>query len=160
MVALRLHSLTCTVESAPHALSTPVPDYPGITGDVVLADPPLACTTLNNAADVAGKIVLVFAGGCYAEDKTEFAYQAGALAVLTESQAPFVTLQFFTDPVAPIPSICITPADVQTLCMTLLFFILCSLLISYHNTVLTRNHRYGIGKLNRKCDTLPESNEC
>ena len=58
-----------------------------ITNDVVVADPPEACTSLNNAAAVAGKFVLILRGTCGFVVKVDTAQAAGAAAVIIYNQA-------------------------------------------------------------------------
>ncbi len=69
------------------AFGPPVPAN-GVTGDLVLADPVLACGALNNAAQMAGRIALVDRGSCDFTFKVENAEAAGALAVLVANNLP------------------------------------------------------------------------
>lgn len=58
-----------------------------VTGNVVVAQPALGCTPLTNAADVAGKIVLIQRGTCGFADKVLNAQNAGAKAILAYNNA-------------------------------------------------------------------------
>ena len=58
-----------------------------VTGNVVVAQPALGCTPLTNAADVAGKVVLIQRGTCGFADKVLNAQNAGAKAILAYNNA-------------------------------------------------------------------------
>lgn len=58
-----------------------------VTGNVVVAQPALGCTALTNAADVAGKVVLIQRGSCGFADKVLNAQNAGASAILAYNNA-------------------------------------------------------------------------
>ena len=62
-------------------IGAPLP-VPGITSDLVVADPILADTPLNNAAEVAGKIVLIKRGAVSFSQKVLAAQDAGAIGVI------------------------------------------------------------------------------
>ncbi|WP_234642124.1 IPTL-CTERM sorting domain-containing protein [Delftia tsuruhatensis] len=74
---------------SPSALAGPVPvagaDFgPGqfnVASDLVSAQPPVACSALFNAAEVAGRIVLVDGGSCSFDIKVLAAQNAGAAGV-------------------------------------------------------------------------------
>jgi hypothetical protein len=53
-----------------------------VTGDLILAQPALACSTLANAADVVGKIAIVDRGTCTFGTKADQVQQAGAAGVI------------------------------------------------------------------------------
>lgn len=58
-----------------------------VSGDVVVANPLLGCEPLTNAAEVAGKIVLIQRGTCGFAVKLEQAQNAGAKALLVFNNA-------------------------------------------------------------------------
>jgi hypothetical protein len=58
----------------------PYQSQDGITGDLVKADPLLACTPISN--DVSGSVVLIQRGSCPFSDKQDNAAAAGALAIV------------------------------------------------------------------------------
>lgn len=60
---------------------------PGLTGDVVVANPLFANTPLINAAEVAGKIVLIQRGSVSFVQKAQAAFDAGAIGVLMFNNA-------------------------------------------------------------------------
>lgn len=53
-----------------------------LTGDLVLADPPLGCTSLVNAEAMAGKIAVMVRGDCKYWEKVYAAQEAGAIAAI------------------------------------------------------------------------------
>lgn len=82
-----------------------------LTGDLVRANPPLACTPLVNAAQVAGKIVLVDRGDCTFVTKVRNAQLAGAAAVVVANNQTGVILMAGDDPTLTIPAVSITGED-------------------------------------------------
>ena len=67
--------------------------FPGITGDVILADDGVGatsdgCTPLVNVAAITGRIALLDRGGCSFVIKTKIAQDAGAAAVLIADNQP------------------------------------------------------------------------
>lgn len=60
----------------------------GLSGQVVAATPADACAPLSNAAQVAGKIVLIDRGTCLFHIKSRHAEQAGAIAVMIGNITP------------------------------------------------------------------------
>lgn len=57
------------------------------SGSIVAAVPNIGCGTLSNAADVAGKIVVIDRGSCSFQLKTYYAQQAGAIGVIIANNA-------------------------------------------------------------------------
>jgi hypothetical protein len=89
----------------------------GVTGNVVQALDPIACSPLTNAGAVAGNIALVDRGTCTFTVKVKNAQNAGAIAVIVADNAagaPPADLGG-TDPTITIPSVRITQADGNTL---------------------------------------------
>lgn len=82
----------------------------GITGNVVLADPPLACTPLSNGAQLAGNIALVDRGTCNFTVKVEEAEAVGAIAVLVANNAAGLPPMGGDSNTIGIPSLGITQA--------------------------------------------------
>ncbi|MBK8256325.1 MAG: S8 family serine peptidase [Polyangiaceae bacterium] len=85
-----------------------------ITGELVLANPPLACAPLTNAAEISGKIALIDRGTCAFSDKHQEAVNAGAAAVVVvDNQAadlPF-TMAGAPPGTIPIPGVMVTLDD-------------------------------------------------
>jgi hypothetical protein len=92
--------------------------YPGVTGDVVLADDGVAATDINDGCEpimnnVNGKIALINRGTCTFVVKATNAQNAGAIAVIIADNAagcPPAGLGG-TDPTITIPAIRVTQAD-------------------------------------------------
>jgi hypothetical protein len=61
---------------------------PGVTANVVSADPALACGPLNNPAALSGRIALIDRGGCALVDKARAAQAAGAVGALIVNNVP------------------------------------------------------------------------
>lgn len=95
-----------TIFSVPSAIGTPVPEA-GLTGDLALADPVLACDPLTN--DLTGKIALISRGTCGFTIKLNNAQAAGAIGavVYTLSGTP---IAMGGDPVG-IPGVMVFNAD-------------------------------------------------
>lgn len=75
---LALNRLTAVEGTVARALSL----TGAVSGNVVVASPLNGCTPLTNAADVAGKVVLIQRGTCGFADKLANAQAAGAVALL------------------------------------------------------------------------------
>ena len=84
--------LALTVD-APADLAGPLPAMEGgfslplsqvgpVTGQLVPAVPPEACTLPDNAAELAGQVALIWRGGCTFVEKFQAAAEAGATAVV------------------------------------------------------------------------------
>lgn len=71
--------------AAQQAAFGPLTPRAGISGQVVAATPADACGALTNAAQVAGKLVLIDRGGCTFQVKVRQAQNAGASAVLVRN---------------------------------------------------------------------------
>ncbi len=61
---------------------------PGVTANLALADPPLACGPLNNPAAVNGRIALIDRGACAFVDKARAAQAAGAVGAIIINNVP------------------------------------------------------------------------
>lgn len=86
----------------------------GITGDVAMADPPLACDpALNNPGEINGRIALVDRGECNFTLKVKNAQDAGAIGAIVVDNQPtgFPPTMHGSDPTITIPSIAIRNAD-------------------------------------------------
>jgi hypothetical protein len=89
----------------------------GITGDLVVAfdstdQPKLACETLANASEVAGKIAVIDRGECNFTVKVKNAQDVGAIAVLIVNNQPVgLPPMGGEDPTVTIPSAGISKAD-------------------------------------------------
>jgi hypothetical protein len=111
-----------TVNSPPALMGTlrvgaasfgPPLDTAGVSGDVVLAEPNIACTAITNPGDVSGKIALIDRGTCNFTVKVKNAQDAGAIAVVIADNVlsePPPGLGG-SDPTITIPSARITLAD-------------------------------------------------
>ncbi|MCF6279470.1 MAG: T9SS-dependent M36 family metallopeptidase [Flavobacteriaceae bacterium] len=96
------------------ALSSTIP----ITADLVLADDGIgatedACTVLNNAAAINGKIAVIRRGDCDFTVKVQFAQDAGAIAVImiNNEASPAVIIMGGTSLGILIPAVMISQAD-------------------------------------------------
>jgi len=96
--------------------------YPGVTGNVVLADDGTAptsdaCTALVNGGAMAGNIALVDRGTCAFTIKVKNAQNAGAIACVVADNAASSQPAGMsgTDPTITIPSVRVTKADGDTL---------------------------------------------
>lgn len=88
----------------------PDPGTPGVTGELVYADPANGCSTITN--DVNGKIALIDRGGCFFVDKVKNAQNAGAIGVLVANNVGgFPFAMGGSDPTITIPSM-LTTKDV------------------------------------------------
>lgn len=119
VILLLLHSATCLVindppefagvfESASHPFSKLIPPYPGLSGILAFVDPPDGCVPFTNAADMVGKIAVTLDPvGCFADLKTLYATQAGAIGLIAASTAPWPLTQYSGNNlgIAAIPSI-------------------------------------------------------
>lgn len=86
----------------------------GVTGDVAMADPPLACSAgLNNPDEINGRIALVDRGDCNFTVKVANAQNAGAIAaiVIDNRLTGFPPTLGGTDPTITISSVGIRNAD-------------------------------------------------
>lgn len=101
--------LTGTYQAG-QALFGPSLDETGVTGELVAAEPALACGEMTNS--VTGKIVLVDRGMCNFDYKVSIAQQAGALGVIVannrEGPLPFLP---GSDPTIAIPSVGISQEE-------------------------------------------------
>jgi len=83
-----------------------------VSAELVLADPPLACGPLVNAADVAGKIALIDRGDCLFVDKLTQAVDAGAVgAIVADNVAADLPLQMGGAVPIGIPGVMVTQAQ-------------------------------------------------
>jgi len=84
----------------------------GITGTLVKVSPALACSTLSNAEDLAGKIALIDRGECYFVDKVKRAQEAGAIAAVVINNVEGWAFQMGGNATnVEIPSVMISNAD-------------------------------------------------
>jgi hypothetical protein len=89
---------------------------PGITANVVRADPPLADVALNNAAAIAGNIALVDRGTVSFATKIRNCQNAGAIAVIVANNADTFPIMMGVDATIPpseitIPAVMVGQAD-------------------------------------------------
>jgi hypothetical protein len=89
---------------------------PGITANVVRADPPLADVALNNAAAIAGNIALVDRGAVTFATKIRNCQNAGAIAVIVANNADTFPIMMGVDATIPpseitIPAVMVGQAD-------------------------------------------------
>ncbi|UCC29825.1 MAG: M4 family metallopeptidase [Phycisphaerales bacterium] len=91
----------------------PALDETGVTGDVALAEPALACDPITNPSVVNGKIALVDRGDCYFTTKVKNCQDAGAIAVIVANNRPGppITMAPGTPDVITIPSVMIVQVD-------------------------------------------------
>jgi minor extracellular serine protease Vpr len=85
VLGLEVHSpedVAGTYEAAESAIGVPLVDAGPLTGDLVVADPLLACDDLANAQEMDGKIALVQRGTCPFSDKHLNAQAAGAVGIV------------------------------------------------------------------------------
>ncbi|HXE79134.1 MAG TPA: PA domain-containing protein [Vicinamibacterales bacterium] len=101
----------------PASYGTPVPDAPGITGEVVLfndnfgADPNDACEPVVDPG-VNGKIALINRGTCQFAVKSAVAQNSGAIGVIIANNVPGLPPMGGTDLIPPtIPSVGLSQAD-------------------------------------------------
>ncbi|MCE7947474.1 MAG: hypothetical protein DYG88_08615 [Chloroflexi bacterium CFX4] len=83
------------------------PQVFSVTGNIVLADPILACGTgpLTNASAIAGNIALIDRGTCPFVEKVKRAQDSGAIAALVCSVTGAAVTMGGSDPTITIPSI-------------------------------------------------------
>jgi hypothetical protein len=81
---------------------------PGVTANVVLANPVLACSPLTNAAQMAGKIALIDRGTCSFVEKARAAQAAGAVGALVANNESGLQPMSGSAPDVVIPVIGIT----------------------------------------------------
>ncbi len=100
----------------------PALSYPGVTGNVVLADDGAAptsdaCTALVNGGAMAGNIALVDRGTCAFTIKVKNAQNAGAIAVIVADNVASSQPAGMsgTDPTITIPSVRVTKVDGDSL---------------------------------------------
>lgn len=90
-----------------------------VTAEVVASDPLNGCAAFNNAAAVAGKIVLVNRGTCTFKTKTLNAQNAGAVGVILANNQPGVAPALADDPTIATPitigTLSVSVADGQTI---------------------------------------------
>ena len=60
------------------------PDPAGVSGEVVMASPSVACSELDTSMNFTNKIVIVGSDRCLPQVKVEQALKVGAMAVLVE----------------------------------------------------------------------------
>jgi len=84
------------------------------TGDVVYAEPNNASTPLTNAAQVAGKIVLIDRGAVTFATKAANAQAAGAIGIVVANNAGDPIVQGSTGPLS-VPDVMISTADGTTI---------------------------------------------
>jgi MYXO-CTERM domain-containing protein len=105
------------VPCAEGAFSFPLAMSGPITGKLVPTVPAIACSDLQNAADLAGNIAYIERGDCYFVDKVQRAADAGAIAVVVvdnvEQDEPFSMGGDGSQ--KPIPAVMIRNADGATL---------------------------------------------
>ncbi|WP_290611276.1 S8 family serine peptidase [Arsukibacterium sp. UBA3155] len=94
--------------SVPAVIGTALP-VGGLTGDLGLADPILACGPLNN--DLTGKIALISRGTCPFTDKMANAEAAGAIGVIVYTLSGTPIPMGGTDPGIGIPGVMVFNAD-------------------------------------------------
>ncbi|MCB1044491.1 MAG: hypothetical protein KDC35_16230 [Acidobacteria bacterium] len=83
-----------------------------ITGDVVLAQDSLACSSLTNAAEISGKIALIDRGSCNFVVKVKNAQLAGAIAVIVVNNEDGDPITMGgSDATITIPAVMISLAD-------------------------------------------------
>ncbi len=85
-----------------------------IQNELVLADPPIACAALTNAAAINGKIALIDRGTCSFQTKVYWAQQAGAIAVLVANNAAGDPIAMGADATIPPVSIPSQMTDLTT----------------------------------------------
>lgn len=95
--AVLFNSLAVTAPAAAEAsiafretdpnVSVRLADVGPVSGTLVFADPAIACAELTNAADVAGKVLLVRRGSCPFAEKFARAIAAGAIAIVISDNA-------------------------------------------------------------------------
>lgn len=93
------------------SLETPIPEG-GVTADLGLADPILACEPLSN--DLTGQIALISRGACSFSLKVANAQAAGAIGAViytNNTGAPFAMGATPADGIAAIPAVMIFQAD-------------------------------------------------
>jgi hypothetical protein len=83
----------------------------GLSGNIVLADPILACGPLNNAAAVNGNVAFVDRGTCAFVDKARNAQAAGARAIIIANNVAGGPTPVVATPDITIPVIGISQAD-------------------------------------------------
>lgn len=86
----------------------------GITGDIVAVEPANGCSTITNAAAVAGNIAFIQRGSCAFLQKFAEAEAAGATAVIMVNNEPGV-FQMGGDGNSSLPGLMISQADGATL---------------------------------------------
>lgn len=96
------------VFSVQAAIGTPVPED-GLSGDLGLADPVLACDPLT--VDLTGQIALIARGVCGFTVKMANAEAAGAIGVVVYTDSRTPVAMGGTDPGIGIPGVMVTNAD-------------------------------------------------
>jgi len=84
---------------------SPALEEAGLRGNLALVDdgsatPTLACTALTNAGEIAGKIAVIDRGTCRFDEKSKFAQDAGAIAVIVINNVAGPPVQMGGDPAA------------------------------------------------------------
>jgi subtilisin family serine protease len=88
----------------------------GVTADLVATQPANACTSLTNAASLAGKIALIDRGTCDFVVKVKAAQSAGALGVVMANNQPGDPIVMGGDDATiTIPAVMISQADGATI---------------------------------------------
>ena len=108
------------IESSEAAFSAPLDDVGPVSGDLVVADPLLACDPLTNPGAIAGNIAYVQRGGCAFVDKYNNAQDAGATALVVFNHSPGPPIVMAGNvATATIPAVFITLADGTTIMDTI-----------------------------------------
>ncbi|HOD22377.1 MAG TPA: S8 family serine peptidase [Polyangiaceae bacterium] len=84
-LALRIDSpssIAGNIPCAEGAFSRPLIETGSISGTLVATEPADACSDLQNASDLSGRIAYIKRGNCYFVDKVQRAVDAGALAAV------------------------------------------------------------------------------
>lgn len=96
----------------------------GVTGALILADPPDAASELRNAAECRGRLVVSWRGGCSFVDKVRRVQAAGALACIVVQTGGVWPFSMSDTALAGgdvvLPSLMISPQDGETLKQALL----------------------------------------
>lgn len=105
-------SLRGHYEAVEAAFTRKLDDVGEITGKVVHADPPQACSALNNGSEIKGNIVIINRGICFFFDKIKRAQDAGARAVIVVNNEGGPPIPMGTSGgVADIPAVMIARRD-------------------------------------------------
>ncbi|MFC4701339.1 S8 family serine peptidase [Glaciecola siphonariae] len=99
-----------TLFSLPGQITAPIPAE-GLTGDLALAEPLLACDPITNPEALAGKIALIARGACNFSTKILGAQDAGAVGVVVYSDARTPTAMGGDGTGITIPGVMVTNSD-------------------------------------------------